>query len=114
MTRLIDADELTTMCEKSLEYAERCLHAQTSDYGHFIVLSTIQTWKFMIEILEEEAPTVNAIPVNYIQDRIDSLQSLAEYEMEANGGYVGKVHTEVYALRALINYWKGEQSAKDK
>ena len=55
-------------------------------------------------------PVVDAVPVSYIQQRIDRLRVLAEYEAEANGGYIGQVHTEVYALRRLINYWKGEQS----
>lgn len=68
----------------------------------------------MNRIQSSAVPTVDAVPVSYIQQRIDRLKILAEYEAEANGGYVGKVHTEVYALRALINYWKAEQSAKDK
>lgn len=56
-----------------------------------------------------EAPTVNAIPVSYIQQRIDSLQELKQYEFESSGGYTGRVHTEVYTLRRLINQWKAEQ-----
>ena len=78
------------------------------------LLKTIPSEEMVARMAVMSAPTVDAVPVSYIQQRIDRLRLLAEYEMEANGGYVGKVHTEVYALRALINYWKGEQSAKDK
>lgn len=88
MTRLIDADKLN-------------IYDVSPAYGTCVMGVTEED----IEL----APTVNAIPVNYIQDRIDSLQELAEYELEANGGYTGQVHTEVYALRRLINQWKGEQ-----
>lgn len=56
-----------------------------------------------------EAPTVDAVPISYIQQRIDRLRLLAEYEAEANGGYTGKAHTQMYELRRLINQWKGEQ-----
>lgn len=58
----------------------------------------------------EECPTVDAIPVQFIQDRIDELAELAEYESEANGGYTGQAHTQMYELRRLINQWKAEQS----
>lgn len=97
MTRLIDADEMLKRLESwnTDDEMDKALYNFT-----------------LSRIIEQ--PTMDAVPVQFIQDRIYSLQSLAEYEMEANGGYVGKVHTEVYALRALINYWKGEQSAKDK
>lgn len=79
-----------------------------SDYYHHAVPSQ---HKALSEALDR-VPTVDAVPVHIIQDRIDSLQELKEYEAEANGGYTGQVHTEVYALRALINYWKAEQSDK--
>lgn len=97
MTRLIDADALKAVFE------ENSIEA----------VCGVELCKAIISRIDN-APTVNAVPVSYIQQRIDRLKILAEYEAEANGGYVGKVHTEVYALRALINYWKGEQSAKDK
>lgn len=56
-----------------------------------------------------EAPTVDAVPVSFIQQRIDELAELAEYELESSGGYTGKAHTQMYELRRLINYWKAEQ-----
>ena len=75
----------------------------------YAVLKTIPNEETVARMAVMSAPTVDAVPVQFIQQRIDSLQSLAEYEFEANGGYTGQVHTEVYALRRLINQWKGEQ-----
>lgn len=103
MTRMINADDMI----KSL--MDMTLY---DDEGH-----TIHDHEDRLAIVKsfvDPVPTVDAIPVSFIQQRIDHLHELAEYEMEANGGYTGKVHTEVYALRRLINYWKAEQSAKDK
>ena len=78
------------------------------------LLKTIPNEEIVARMAVMSAPTVEAVPVSYIQQRIDRLRLLAEYEAEANGGYTGQIHTEVYALRALINYWKAERSAKDK
>lgn len=101
--RMIDVDALDeAMYHKSFE----------TDDGRQKWYSGLWIRYKIYEEASREVPTVNAIPVQFIQDRIDSLQELAEYELESNGGYVGKVHTEVYALRALINYWKAERSAK--
>lgn len=95
MTRLIDADALKDWSE---------IVPLTEDGG-------IDINDFDEKLMS--MPTVDAVPVSYIQQRIDRLRLLAEYEFEANGGYVGKVHTEVYALRALINYWKAERNKHD-
>lgn len=103
MTRLIDADDMIKSLMDMTFYDEE---------GH--IIDDYEDRLAIVKSFVDPVQTVDAVPVSYIQQRIDRLRLLAEYEMEANGGYVGKVHTEVYALRALINYWKGDQSAKDK
>lgn len=73
------------------------------------VLMEDEQYKVWLKLSIKNIKPVDAVPVSYIQDRIDHLQELKEYEAEANGGYTGQVHTEVYALRRLINYWKEER-----
>ena len=73
------------------------------------VLKTIPSEETVARMAVMSAPTVDAVPVSYIQQRIDRLRLLAEYEFEANGGYIGQVCFEYEALRALINYWKAER-----
>jgi len=108
--KLIDADK----AERDIEELRKSDWFNAPYLSKERKIGLSEAFDMIQSVCIKHAPTVDAVPVSYIQDRIYSLQSLAEYEMEANGGYVGKVHTEVYALRALINYWKGEQSAKDK
>ena len=78
------------------------------------LLKTIPSEEMVARMAVMSAPTVDAVPVSYIQQRIDRLRLLAEYEAEANGGYIGRSHMAKFELEELINYWKGEQSAKDK
>ena len=59
--------------------------------------------------LLDEQPTVDAIPVQFIQDRIDHLQDLADYEFEANGGYIGQVCFEKDALTNLLEDWEKQK-----
>ena len=78
------------------------------------LLKTIPSEEAVARMAVMSTPTVDAVPVSFIQQRIDELTELAEHEFEATGGHIGRVHTEIYTLRRLINYWKAEQSAKDK
>ena len=77
------------------------------------LLKTIPSEETVARMAVMSAPTVDAVPVSYIQDRIDSLQELKQYEMEASG-FIGQIHTEVYALRRLINYWKEERNKQNE
>lgn len=96
MTRLIDADEMLKRLESwnTDDEMDKALYNFT-----------------LSRIIEQ--PTVDAIPVSYIQQRIDRLKLLAEYEFESSGGYTGKAHTQMYELRRLINYWKAERNKHD-
>ena len=58
-----------------------------------------------------EAPTVNAIPVQFIQQRIDHLHELAEYEFEYNGGYIGATHIAWHELEKILIEWEEERDA---
>ena len=62
----------------------------------------------------EKAPTVDAIPVDFIQQRIDQLQDVADFALESNGGYIESANSSLYELKLLLSRWKAEQSAKDK
>lgn len=70
-----------------------------------VVLMTLQ---YAIAKLDS-APVVDAVPVSYIQQRIDRLRVLAEYEAEANGGYIGRSDMAKFELEELIKYWKAER-----
>lgn len=59
----------------------------------------------------DEAPTVEAVPVQFIQQRIDHLHELAEYEFEYNGGYVGATHIAWHELEKILIDWKEERDA---
>lgn len=61
-----------------------------------------------------EAPTVDAVPVQFIQQRIDQLQDIADFALDSNGGYIESANSSLYELKLLLSRWKAEQSAKDK
>lgn len=52
---------------------------------------------------------VDAIPIEFIQKRINHLHDLAEYDFEANGGYIGEAHLAEYELENLLTDWRTEQ-----
>lgn len=58
-------------------------------------------------------PTVDAIPVEFIQKRIDFLDKLAKYEFEATGGYGGQAAASKYELKNLLKDWKAEQEVRN-
>ena len=51
------------------------------------------------------APTVDAIPVSFINEQIENLQGIADYEFIASGGYVGACNHELGALQDLLKHW---------
>lgn len=73
------------------------------------VLKTIPNEDIVARMAVMSAPTVDAVPVSYIQKRIDRLRLLAEYEFEANGGYIGRSYMAKFELEELIEYWKKER-----
>lgn len=52
-----------------------------------------------------ELPTVEAVPISFIEKRIEQLKNHADYEFEANGGYVGGSQYRQWELECLLNVW---------
>lgn len=77
------------------------------------VLKLIPSEEIVARMAVMSAPTVDAVPVSYIQQRIDRLRLLAEYEAEANGGYIGRSYMAKFELEELIEYWKKEREQDD-
>ena len=78
------------------------------------VLKTIPNEESVARMAVMSAQTVNAIPVDFIQQRIDHLQDVADFALESNGGYIESANSSLYELKLLLSRWKAEQSAKDK
>jgi hypothetical protein len=93
MTRLIDADKL------------KALFPKDSDWEY-----PVNTNEYVCESIDEQLP-VDAVPVSFIQQRIDHLHELAEYEFEYNGGYVGATHIAWHELEKILIEWKEERDA---
>lgn len=53
-----------------------------------------------------DEPTVDAVPVELIQKRIDALKEVADAEFEINGGYVGPAYALVCMLEGLLREWE--------
>ena len=75
------------------------------------LLKTIPSEEMVARMAVMSAPTVDAVPVSYIQKRIDRLRLLAEYEAEANGGYIGATHIAWHELEKILIEWKEERDA---
>ena len=86
MTRLIDADAL------NLEYE----------------VDMADDWKTAHEMANvvKYAPTVDAVPIEFIEKRIAELKKLNEYEFIANGGYTSPSDYEQWELERLIRDWR--------
>lgn len=86
--RLIDADEAI----------KRLGDAHFKNYGNAIM------------VIRETLP-VDAIPIEFVQERIDHLHELAEYEFKYNGGYIGATHIAWHELEKILIEWKEERDA---
>ena len=51
------------------------------------------------------APTVEAIPVSFINEQIEKLQGIADYEFIESGGYLGECNHELRALQDLLKHF---------
>ena len=100
MSRLIDADALIeTLGELK----------QSPWYNNNLNPCWRPDAKECMEVIEYfigKEPTVNAVPVTFIKDRIEELSEIAEYEFMANGGYIGGVEYELWGLQKLIDAWE--------
>ena len=57
------------------------------------------------------APTVEAIPVSFINEQIEKLQGIADYEFIESGGYLGECNHELRALQDLLKHWAERKEA---
>ena len=57
-------------------------------------------------------PTIDAIPIEFIEKRIAELKKLNEYEFIANGGYTSPSDYEQWELERLIRDWKEENNGQ--
>lgn len=53
----------------------------------------------------EQMPTVDAVPISFIEKRIEQLKNQADYEFEANGGYAGGSQYRQWELECLLDAW---------
>ena len=64
-----------------------------------------ETVQRCIEVLSN-APTIDAVPIEFIEKRIAELKKLTEYEFIANGGYTSPSDYEQWELERLIRDWR--------
>ena len=95
--RLIDADALTqSMYQEAFESDS---DRQRWDSGCWIRYK-------LFEDHRDAQPTVDAIPIEFIEKRIAELKKLNEYEFIANGGYTSPSDYEQWELERLIRDWR--------
>ena len=87
MSRLIDADEIEW-------------------HDHFD--SDGNKKKYKVAYSDEMPPTIEAIPIEFIEKRIAELKKLNEYEFVENGGYTSPSDYEQWGLERLIRDWRGQ------
>lgn len=61
-----------------------------------------------IEAIENITP-VEAIPIEFIESRIEQLSRIADDEFNNNGGYVNEFDYRMWALKGLLEDWEGYQ-----
>ena len=91
--RLIDADALIPM----MKYA-----TTDSEIGVFPIKIGFNA---ITEVINN-APTIDAVPIEFIEKRIAELKKLNEYEFIANGGYTSPSDYEQWELERLIRDWR--------
>ena len=79
MTRYIDADALVQMIMHTPQGVFHIIHCM---------------------------PTVDAIPIEFIEKRIAELKKLNDYEFVENGGYTSPSDYEQWELERLIRDWR--------
>ena len=103
MKRLIDADALDReMYRKSFEV----------DDGRNVWNSGLWIRYKIFEEAIKDAPTIDAVPIEFIEKRIAELKKLNEYELIANGGYTSPSDYEQWELERLIRDWKEENNGQ--
>lgn len=90
MTRLIDADALVFT-------RVRIAHEDGTIGGYNAVVMSSEI---------KNAPNIDAIPIEFIQKRIDQLKEMNERIFIANGGYTSPSDYEQWELERLIRDWR--------
>lgn len=94
--RLIDADAL----RKQLAIIAIDNFSIADDYQRFI-----DALKCADDEIEN-APTVDAVPVSFINEMIKRFRDIADYAFDENGGYFDSSHYELWALEMLLTEWR--------
>lgn len=99
--RLIDVEKLK-------QYIDDCKFCEKCDMKGFMCNEDCELpdcvtpqWERVLN----EQPTVEAVPISFIEKRIEQLKNHADYEFEANGGYVGGSQYRQWELECLLNVW---------
>lgn len=108
--RLIDADK----AERDIEELRKSDWFNAPYLTRERKLGLSEAFDMIQGVCIKHAPTVDAVPVSYIQQRIDHLQDIADFALDSNGGYIESANSSLYELKLLLSRWKAEQSAKDK
>ena len=99
MTRYIDVDNLSK--EMYEEAFEKDSDLQRWDSGCWI------RYKLFENVLDAQ-PTIEAIPIEFIQKRIDRLKEINERIFIANGGFTSPSDYEQWELERLIRDWRAQ------
>ena len=95
MTRLIDADALKNSIDEHVYLVNHGFNE--SEYG---------ITQYGIHQIIDDAPTIDAVPIEFIEKRIAELKKLNEYEFVENGGYTSPSDYEQWELERLIRDWR--------
>ena len=96
---------------KQLIYKEDVLQEISSCDNEIFVTEAEQEylWK-RIQML----PTVEAIPVEFIESKLETMRKIADDEFERNGGYVNEFDYRMWALKGLLQDWEDYKEQEDE
>lgn len=99
--RLINADKLIDDLSdlKRSPWANEPWLSDPQKLGILEAIDMIQS------IVRVDSQTVDAVPISFIEKRIEQLKSHADYEFEANGGYAGGSQYRLWELECLLDAW---------
>ena len=93
--RLIDADALKESIDEHVYLVHHGFNE--TEYG---------CTQYGIHQIIDDAPTIDAIPIEFIQKRIDQLKEINERLFMVNGGYTSPSDYEQWELERLIRDWR--------
>ena len=93
--RLIDANALKESIDEHVYLVHHGFNE--TEYG---------CTQYGIHQIIDDAPTIDAIPIEFIQKRIDQLKEMNGRIFIANGGYTSPSDYEQWELERLIRDWR--------